>query len=44
MEEAFCSHMTLQWGDGSLVVGPFLFYGDRELLGRVRAALPVLEQ
>jgi hypothetical protein len=28
-----------QWGDYGLIVGPFLFYGDRELLGRVRAAL-----
>jgi hypothetical protein len=28
-----------QWGDCCLVVGPFLFFGDRELLGRVRAAL-----
>jgi hypothetical protein len=28
-----------QWGDCCLVVGPFLLFGDRELLGRVRAAL-----
>jgi hypothetical protein len=28
-----------QWGDCCLVVGPFLFFGDRQLLGRVRAAL-----
>ncbi len=28
-----------QWGDCCLVVGPFLLYGDRELLGRVRDAL-----
>ena len=28
-----------QWGDCCQVVGPFLLYGDRELLGRVRAAL-----
>jgi hypothetical protein len=27
------------WGDCYLVVGPFLFFGDRELLGRVRTAL-----
>jgi hypothetical protein len=31
-----------QWGDDCLVVGPFLFFGDRELLGRVRAALQEL--
>jgi hypothetical protein len=31
--------LARQWGDNSLVVGPFLLYGDRELLGRVRAAL-----
>jgi hypothetical protein len=31
-----------QWGDDCLVVGPFLFFGDRELLGRVRAALKAL--
>jgi hypothetical protein len=29
-----------EWGDCCLVVGPFLLFGDRELLGRVRAALP----
>ena len=33
------SDITQQWGDGSLVVGPFLFYGDRELLSRVRDVL-----
>jgi hypothetical protein len=27
------------WGDCCLVAGPFLFFGDRELLARVRAAL-----
>ncbi len=32
--------LTAEWGDCSLVVGPFLLFGDRELLGRVRAALP----
>jgi hypothetical protein len=31
--------LARQWGDCALVVGPFLLYGDRELLGRVRAAL-----
>jgi hypothetical protein len=30
--------------DCCLVVGPFLLYGDRELLGRVRAALTALAQ
>jgi hypothetical protein len=33
-----------QWGDCCLVVGPFLLFGDRELLGRVRAALSDLSQ
>jgi hypothetical protein len=33
------SDLTRQWGDCCLVAGPFLFYGDRELLDRVRAAL-----
>ncbi len=27
------------WGDCCLVVGPFLFYGDRDLRARVRKAL-----
>jgi hypothetical protein len=27
------------WGDCCLVAGPFLFFGDRDLLARVRAAL-----
>ena len=36
--------LTREWGDCSLVVGPFLLYGDRELLGRVRAALSDLTQ
>jgi hypothetical protein len=31
--------LTLQWGDCCLVVGPFLFYGDPDLLARARAAL-----
>jgi hypothetical protein len=38
------SDLTHQWGDCCLVVGPFLFYGDRELLGRVLAALTALAQ
>jgi hypothetical protein len=29
------------WGDCYLVAGPFVFFGDRELLGKVRAALHV---
>jgi hypothetical protein len=36
------SHMTYladQWGEYSLTVGPFIFYGDVELLIRVRDAL-----
>src|SRR5262249_40297666 len=33
------SDLSQLWGDCCLVVGPFLFFGDRELLGRVRAAL-----
>jgi hypothetical protein len=36
------SALTRQWGDCCLVVGPFLFFGDRDLLDRVRAALTVL--
>jgi hypothetical protein len=31
--------LTQHWGDCCLVVGPFLFFGDPHLLGRVRAAL-----
>jgi hypothetical protein len=31
--------LTSLWGDCCLVVGPFLFFGDPQLLGRVRAAL-----
>ncbi len=37
------SGLTRQWGDRCLVAGPFLFYGDPELLDRVRAALAALE-
>jgi hypothetical protein len=33
------SRLTGQWGDRWLAVGPFLLYGDRELLARVRAAI-----
>jgi hypothetical protein len=38
------SERTLLWGDCCLVGGPFLFYGDRELLDRVRAALVARKQ
>jgi hypothetical protein len=31
--------LTRQWGDCCLEVGPFLLFGDRELLDRVRAGL-----
>jgi hypothetical protein len=31
--------LAYQWGDYHLVVGPFLFFGDPELLARVQAAL-----
>jgi hypothetical protein len=36
--------LTRQWGDCCLEVGPFLLFGDRELLGRVRAALSEVTQ
>jgi hypothetical protein len=35
----YMSSVFQLWGDHRLVVGPFLFYGDAELLNRVRAAL-----
>lgn len=28
-----------QWGDGCLAVEPFIFYGDTDLLARIKAAL-----
>jgi hypothetical protein len=31
---------TLQSADGCLVIGPFFLFGDRDLLGRIRDALP----
>jgi hypothetical protein len=42
----FCERASLSvfgaqiqmWGDCCLVVGPFVFFGDRDLLARVRAA------
>jgi hypothetical protein len=36
------SDQAYQWGDCCLVAGPFVLTGDRELLGRVRAALSTL--
>jgi hypothetical protein len=33
------SPLLREWGECALVIGPFLLYGDRDLLGRVRAAL-----
>jgi hypothetical protein len=38
------SDLIREWRDSSLVVGPFLLYGDHELLDRVRAALTALGQ
>jgi hypothetical protein len=37
------SDLVLSWGDCCLEAGPFLFFGDRELLARVRAALSALD-
>jgi len=36
--------LVRDWGDCCLIVGPFLLFGDRELLGQVRAALSDLGQ
>jgi hypothetical protein len=36
------SYLIDQWGDRSMAVGPFLFYGDTELLDRVRTVLAPL--
>ena len=37
------THLIEQWGtDHCLVVGPFLFYGDAELLARISALLAPL--
>jgi hypothetical protein len=36
---SFWSHQIRQWGECCAVVGPFLLYGDRELLVKVCAAL-----
>jgi hypothetical protein len=33
------SDLAWQWGDSSLIAGPFLFFGDPDLLARVRDAL-----
>jgi hypothetical protein len=40
--EGDASHLIEQWGDHCLAVGPFLFYGDAELLELVRVALAPL--
>jgi hypothetical protein len=37
--QAMQADLVQQWGDFGLSVGPFLFYGDPDLLTRVRAAL-----
>jgi len=37
--ERDATHLTNQWGNHCLAVGPFLFYGDAELLRQVRDAL-----
>ncbi len=34
-----CPDLTSLWGDCCLVVGRFVFFGDRELLARIRVAL-----
>jgi hypothetical protein len=31
--------LARRWGDCCLIAGPFLFFGDRDLLARIRAAL-----
>ena len=35
----FRAHLARQWGDCCLVVEPFIFFGDRDLLDRVGTAL-----
>lgn len=37
--ESDVTHLLEQWGDHCLVIGPFLFYGDAQLLVLVRDAL-----
>jgi hypothetical protein len=37
--EGDATHLTNQWGYHCLAVGPFLFYGDADLLRQVRDAL-----
>jgi hypothetical protein len=37
--ESDATHLLEQWGDHCLIVGPFLLYGDAELLKRVSIAL-----
>jgi hypothetical protein len=31
--------LAVEWGDPCLIAGPFVFYGDVELLDRIRAAI-----
>ena len=38
MGERDATQLLEQWGDRCLIVGPFLLYGDAELLERVRIA------
>lgn len=33
------ANLAQQWGDQGLLIGPFVFYGDTELLARIHAAL-----
>jgi len=37
--ESDATHLLNQWGNHCLAVGPFVFYGDSELLRQVRDAL-----
>jgi hypothetical protein len=41
--ESDATHLIEQWGDHCLAVGPFLFYGDAEMLERVRKALASID-
>jgi hypothetical protein len=41
--ESDVPYLLEQWGDRCLMVRPFVFYGDAELLERVRAVLAPLE-
>jgi hypothetical protein len=39
VQSAGRDHQVELWGDSCLVAGPFLFFGDRELLDRIRDTL-----